>query len=107
MILVLTLRFAVSHTVSGVLNAFSRRAAPELPPIVRRPAAERHPLSAIQEQLWFLDQIAPGQPTYNIVTAARLHGPLDTGALQQALDGLLARHESLRTVFAAKNGRPH
>lgn len=85
----------------------TRPAAADLPPILRRPAGDRLVLSAIQEQLWFLDQIAPGQPTYNVCTASRLTGPLDRRALQQALDALVARHESLRTVFAAEDGRPY
>ncbi|HYG62777.1 MAG TPA: amino acid adenylation domain-containing protein, partial [Thermoanaerobaculia bacterium] len=58
------------------------------------------PLSFAQERLWFLDRLVPGQAVYNIPVAARLRGRLDPALLQRALDGLLARHESLRTVFA-------
>ena len=39
-----------------------------------------------QEQLWFLDQFAPGQVTYNVPTVLRIRGPLDPGALGRALD---------------------
>ena len=55
------------------------------------------PVSLAQEQLWFIDRFAPGLPTYNIPIALRLTGPLDGGALGRAIDGLIVRHESLRT----------
>ncbi len=54
-----------------------------------------------QEQLWFLDQFAPGQVTYNVPTVMRIRGPFDTGALGRAMDGLIARHEVLRTRLVA------
>ncbi|MFY9573150.1 MAG: amino acid adenylation domain-containing protein [Blastocatellia bacterium] len=64
------------------------------------------PLSFAQERLWFLDQFEPGSSFYSIPMALRLIGPLDVDALQWALDEVVRRHESLRTVFASSNGRP-
>ncbi|WP_447002782.1 non-ribosomal peptide synthase/polyketide synthase [Saccharothrix isguenensis] len=55
--------------------------------------------SPAQRRLWFLDQFEPGSTEYVTPTALRLHGPLDLVALGRALDGLVARHESLRTTF--------
>jgi amino acid adenylation domain-containing protein len=82
---------------------------PAVAPLTPRPRdTARLPLSVIQEQLWFLDQVAPGQPTYNVVTASVLRGALDVAALRAALDALVARHEALRTVFAVDAaGAPH
>jgi amino acid adenylation domain-containing protein len=57
------------------------------------------PLSFAQQRLWFLEQLAPGTPTYHIAGAFRLRGALDEGALQGALDAIVARHEALRTTF--------
>ncbi len=57
------------------------------------------PPSFAQEQLWFLDRLAPGLPTYNVPARLRLRGPLDLPALRAALAGVLARHEALRTRF--------
>ncbi len=76
--------------------------------IPRRPAGLAElPLSYGQEQLWFIDRLAPGLPTYNIPFAVRLSGPLDGGALGRALGQLTARHEPLRTRLAAgADGRP-
>ncbi|HEY3905744.1 MAG TPA: amino acid adenylation domain-containing protein [Streptosporangiaceae bacterium] len=80
-------------------------ASETIPP---RPPDQQHiPLSFAQEQLWFLDQLAPGRPTYNIPQALRLSGPLDPSALSAAFSALTARHESLRTRLTASDpGKP-
>ena len=58
--------------------------------IPRRPAGLADlPLSYGQEQLWFVDQFAPGLGTYNIPFAVRLSGPVDAGAVGRAVDGLV------------------
>ncbi|MFJ7590597.1 amino acid adenylation domain-containing protein [Streptomyces sp. NPDC097617] len=65
-----------------------------------RPAGEPAPLSFAQQRLWFLDQLQPGRPDYNIPVAARLRGPLDADALAAALSAVVARHEVLRSRIA-------
>ena len=62
------------------------------------------PASFVQERLWFLEQLQPGGHSYNVPVAFRLRGPLNTSALEQALDAIVGRHEALRTVFAANHG---
>ncbi len=76
--------------------------------IVRRPEGMKDlPLSFGQEQLWFMDRFAPGEPTYNIPAGLWLRGALDAGAMRRALDGIVARHEALRTrLVAGPDGRP-
>jgi hypothetical protein len=64
------------------------------------------PLSFAQERLWFLDQLEPGLAVYNLPFALRLRGPLQVSALERSLQEILRRHESLRTTFPAKTGRP-
>src|SRR5215510_6797287 len=54
------------------------------------------PLSFAQERLWILDQLAPGNPFYNINTGVRLTGTLRAAALEHSLNELLRRHEVLR-----------
>jgi hypothetical protein len=64
------------------------------------------PASFAQERLWFLDKLAPGSPLYDLTGAVRMRGQLDLGALRAALDGVAARHETLRTTLPAERGRP-
>ena len=66
----------------------------------------RFPVSFSQRRLWFLDQLAPGEPTYNMAYAMWLDGPLDSGALQRAMDAMVARHSVLRTSIVAFDGVP-
>ncbi|RJS25315.1 hypothetical protein DRW03_09470 [Corallococcus sp. H22C18031201] len=76
------------------------------PPLLRTPRTERIPLSFAQQRLWFLDQLEPGSPRYNIPAALRLSGRLDVPALQKAFDALRLRHEALRTTFHEEHGQP-
>ncbi|GCE22081.1 condensation domain-containing protein [Dictyobacter kobayashii] len=64
------------------------------------------PLSFTQERMWFLDQLEPNSAFYNISAGVRLLGPLQVPALQQSLNALVARHESLRTIFVQREGQP-
>jgi len=69
-------------------------------------AADPPPLSFAQQRLWFLDQLRPGDPVYNMPTPLQVDGPLDVTALRRALAGVVARHESLRTTFALRETGP-
>ena len=64
------------------------------------------PLSFAQQRLWFLDQLEPGNPVYNIPGSVRLSGSLDLSALNQSLNEIIKRHEALRTSFAMLDGQP-
>jgi amino acid adenylation domain-containing protein len=81
-------------------------AANGLPPIVRRGPLRSAPLSFAQQRFWFLDQLQPGRPLYNVSCRAWLHGRVDVSALRRALNEIVARHETLRTSFPASNGQP-
>lgn len=64
------------------------------------------PMSFAQQRLWFLEQLAPGNPVYNVFEALHLSGTLNVPALQHGLSEIVRRHESLRTVFGDQDGAP-
>jgi amino acid adenylation domain-containing protein len=73
-------------------------------PIVNRSADL--PLSFAQQRLWFLSQLEPKSPFYNVPVAVRIRGKLDREALIKSLHAVVARHEVLRTTFESIDGYP-
>jgi len=72
----------------------------------RRPERSPATLSFMQERLWFLDQLEPGNFIYNTYKVVHLTGLLDINALRQSLNEIVRRHEALRTTFVAVDGQP-
>ncbi|HEX7772374.1 MAG TPA: condensation domain-containing protein, partial [Pyrinomonadaceae bacterium] len=69
-------------------NAISQAAA----------GADHYPLSFAQQRLWFLDQLFPGSPLYNIPTFIRASGRLNLKALEKTFSEIVSRHKVLRTT---------
>ncbi|MEU5583195.1 non-ribosomal peptide synthetase, partial [Streptomyces huasconensis] len=76
------------------------------PALARRERPKALPLSPVQRGLWFINRLETAQGTYNIPFVVRLTGELDTRALEAAFAAVVARHESLRTVFPEVDGEP-
>lgn len=94
-----------SPTVAGIAQTLDSP-APERHPLARQDRPNPLPLSFAQRRLWFLNRFDPSSGAYNIPIALNLSGPLDVTALENAINDVVARHESLRTVFAFTDGEP-
>ncbi len=77
------------------------------PVVAPRARPEFLPLSYAQQRLWFLYRMEGPSATYNIPLALRLEGELNVNALEQALADVVARHETLRTIFPEHAGAPY
>ena len=74
--------------------------------IPRKNASETSLLSFAQQRLWILDQLESNSAVYNITRAVKIEGALEVAVLQKALNAIVTRHATLRTVFAFEGGQP-
>ena len=74
--------------------------------ITKKPEGVHAPLSLAQRRLWFIYQLDPQSPQYNISRAWRLKGSLNTQVLETSLNFILERHDALRTIFQEIDGQP-
>ncbi|RKG47933.1 amino acid adenylation domain-containing protein, partial [Corallococcus sp. AB011P] len=94
-------------TISALAERLHRASTgTRLPPLTRTRTEGPQPLSFAQQRLWFLDQLAPDDASYNLPVTLRLLGRLDVQALRRAFEALVARHEALRTTFFEEEGQP-
>lgn len=63
------------------------------------PTAYTMPTSPAQRRFWVLEEFAPGNPALHMRACVRLTGPLSIPALEKSIQGLVHRHETLRTTF--------
>jgi len=92
----------LAETIQAIQQQAQGLAAPPILPVPRTAAL---PLSFAQERLWFLEQLAPGNPFYNTPASLGFAGQLHLEALEQSLNAIVQRHEALRTVFATVDGQ--
>ncbi|MCH9652218.1 MAG: non-ribosomal peptide synthase/polyketide synthase [Deltaproteobacteria bacterium] len=100
-----------SPTVAG-LAAAAQTALLEgrgeaLPPLEVASREGNLPLSFAQQRLWFIDQLEPDSPAYNMPLPMRAEGPLNVQRMEKSLNRLVERHEVLRTRFLSQEGLPY
>jgi len=98
-------------TIAGLANQIhlalqTSRGSIERPSITSADRSQVLPVSFSQARMWFMHQIAPESPAYNLGVALRLVGSLDRSSLANSLDEIVRRHEAIRTVFPAVDGQP-
>ncbi|MEC5161348.1 MULTISPECIES: non-ribosomal peptide synthetase [unclassified Janthinobacterium] len=89
----------MADAVAAQLAGGARDARSAIAPLAPAQRQLPLPLSHAQQRLWFLWQMAPTSTAYHVGGALRYTGALDTEALRAGFDALVARHESLRTLF--------
>jgi amino acid adenylation domain-containing protein len=93
-------------TVAALVQAIESERRSDAPPLVPVPRDLPLPLSFAQQRLWFLNQLEPASPLYNVPAAVELRGRLDRAVLAAALGEVARRHEALRTRLVAAPGGP-
>ena len=78
----------------------------QAPALVRVPRDPPPPLSFAQERLWFLHQLRPRSPAYNIPVLLPMDAALDVAVLERAVGEIIERHETLHTTFAVVGAEP-
>ncbi|REK76178.1 non-ribosomal peptide synthetase [Paenibacillus paeoniae] len=74
--------------------------------IVRAERQPHYPLSLAQNRLFVLQQLYPASTAYNLPLMLSINGELDADRLRSAIQGLIDRHEPLRTSFEWVDGKP-
>ncbi|MGF6813136.1 amino acid adenylation domain-containing protein [Paraburkholderia sp. Clong3] len=99
-------RPVLADLAASIVEVLSRSGPHELPAIMAVSREQPLVLSFAQQRLWFLAQLDEASTNYHIPLALRLTGRLERAAWQLSLDRLFARHEALRNVFVAPQGKP-
>ena len=93
--------------ISTKIDSDTRELAEDEIKISKADRNEKIPLSYSQQRLWFLDQLKPNDPTYNIPTVLRLKGDLNLELFENAFNLIVEKHEILRTSFQQLGGKPY
>ncbi|MGC1781498.1 MAG: condensation domain-containing protein [Acidobacteriaceae bacterium] len=75
-----------------------------LAPLVPKSRSGKIPQTHAQQGMWLIDHFDPGHVAYNIPQAFIANVSIDLENFQDAVDGLVARHETLRTSFYEEDG---
>ncbi len=102
--------FAENPTVSAMAELIDRRRLGEngAGPLTLERVSRGTPVpcSLIQERTWRQSLTEEVSTAYNVASAVRIRGPLDVEVLRACINRLVARHESLRTTFVERQGKP-
>jgi amino acid adenylation domain-containing protein len=99
-----------SPTVAGLAKAVERGRGQikgaRIPPVVAVAREGELPLSFAQQRLWFMYQLERGSWAYNVPAAIRVKGRLSIESVEDSVKVIEVRHETLRTRFEERGGKP-
>ena len=93
-------------TIEGICKAIYQEKGRGLSEIEPLPTANAYALSHAQKRLWFLDQMLPNSPAYNVPISLMIDGPIEPGLLEKTIQLIIDRHETLRTTFTSTDEGP-
>jgi len=97
---------ATLEKLAAHVDALKSEGQAEVVKIQRAAKQEHYAVSNGQKRLWFLYKFDPNSTTYNVPFHYRVNGKLDYTALDEAIQYLVMRHDSLRTVFVEVDDVP-
>jgi len=95
----------IESLLSGLESLLDETAVELLDQAVSEPE-DVNPLSLSQERVWRMEEQKPGTTHFTMRSVLRLTGPLNVEVLQRAFDEMVRRHETLRTLFTVRDGKP-
>jgi amino acid adenylation domain-containing protein len=96
----------VAELAQRIEQVVGKKEGRVMPPLGVMERSAEIPLSFAQQRLWFLEQLALGGTAYLVPRVYRLGDELDVRSLEVGIEALIHRHESLRTTFSERAGRP-
>ncbi len=93
-------------SLSKEIEKYKSNGTNNLPTITKVNRDINLPLSFSQKRLWFLNELKPNDPSYNITSAFKISGNLNIEILSESIKLIIQRHEILRTVFIDNHGQP-
>src|SRR5579859_1257190 len=92
----------LSRTLCAPMSPQSRVQPPAISPESEK--FEVYPASLAQRRLWFLNELQAPTAAYSVHVGLWLYGPLNVTLLQDSLQEIVSRHESLRTSLVLIGG---
>lgn len=97
---------ATVANIAALIDSARQGERAEIPRIAKLSPEQPVPLSLVQEQVWFLNNLVPGNLAYNTQVTVRFTGFLDIPVLEKSLTEIVRRHEIFRTAFPLVDGMP-
>lgn len=93
-------------TVKELASVLAKHKVEKIEKIIPVKKQDNYPVTPAQLQVWYLEEIFKSTPMHNLPSSIELHFKVDRAQLEEAINLLIKRHESLRSVIKVKDGLP-